>query len=56
MIDSVLWIIFVVVGAGNMIIGGLYETVVDVSAETLPMGLLLTIAIVPYRKVRQKPG
>ncbi|KAL2075273.1 hypothetical protein VTL71DRAFT_216 [Oculimacula yallundae] len=29
LIDSVLWIIVVVVGAGNMIIGGLYEAVID---------------------------
>jgi hypothetical protein len=29
-VDSVLWIITVVVSAGNMIIGGLYEAVIDV--------------------------
>lgn len=31
LVDSVLWIILIVVGAGNMLIGGLYEAVIDVS-------------------------
>lgn len=41
LVDGVLWIMIIVVGAGNMIIGGLYEAVIDASMICLDRGLLI---------------
>jgi hypothetical protein len=44
LVDNVLWIIEVVIGAGNMIVGGLYEAVIDVCL--LSLNLLTSLHVI----------